>query len=135
MVVCSCTVVLLVINIFTRKVYCRYIALGAALAIPTKLRLFDWLKRRKECGTPCQLCAVECEVQAIHPDGTINATSVTTVLIAGRFTLMRTVVLLSGEEKRRERKSSCTLKSKSRTDSGRPAETSPLIPSKLRQII
>ena len=67
-------VVLLVINIFTRKVYCRYICpLGAALAIPTKLRLFDWLKRRKECGTPCQLCAVECEVQAIHPDGTINA--------------------------------------------------------------
>lgn len=67
-------VLLLVINIFTRKVYCRYICpLGAALAIPTKLRLFDWLKRRKECGTPCQLCAVECEVQAIHPDGTINA--------------------------------------------------------------
>ncbi|WP_232365724.1 transcriptional regulator NosR [Denitrificimonas caeni] len=67
-------VVLLVINIFTRKVYCRYICpLGAGLAIPTKLRLFDWLKRRKECGTPCQLCAVECEVQAIHPDGTINA--------------------------------------------------------------
>lgn len=67
-------VILLVINIFTRKVYCRYICpLGAALAIPTKLRLFDWLKRRKECGTPCQLCAVECEVQAIHPDGHINA--------------------------------------------------------------
>lgn len=67
-------VMLLVINIFTRKVYCRYICpLGAALAIPTKLRLFDWLKRRKECGMPCQLCAVECEIQAIHPDGTINA--------------------------------------------------------------
>lgn len=67
-------VLLLVINLFTRKVYCRYICpLGAALAIPTKLRLFDWLKRRKECGAPCQLCAVECEVQAIHPDGTINA--------------------------------------------------------------
>lgn len=67
-------VILLVINLFTRKVYCRYICpLGAALAVPTKLRLFDWLKRRKECGSPCQLCAVECEVQAIHPDGTINA--------------------------------------------------------------
>lgn len=67
-------VILLVINIFTRKVYCRYICpLGAALAIPTQIRLFDWLKRRKECGTPCQLCAVECEVQAIHPDGHINA--------------------------------------------------------------
>ena len=67
-------VFLLVINIFTRKVYCRYVCpLGAALAIPTKLRLFDWLKRRKECGSPCQLCAKECEIQAIHPDGHINA--------------------------------------------------------------
>ncbi|MCW8998281.1 MAG: NosR/NirI family protein, partial [Kangiellaceae bacterium] len=65
---------LLFISIFTRKVYCRYICpLGAALAIPTKLRLFDWLKRRPECGQPCQLCAKECEIQAIHPDGTINA--------------------------------------------------------------
>lgn len=65
---------LLFVSIFTRKVYCRYICpLGAALAIPTKLRLFDWLKRRKECGNPCQLCAVECEIQAIHPDGKINA--------------------------------------------------------------
>lgn len=66
-------VVLLVVNLFTRKVYCRYICpLGAALAIPSKFRLFDWLKRRKECGNPCQLCAVECEIQAIHPDGRIN---------------------------------------------------------------
>lgn len=65
---------LLIINIFTRKVYCRYICpLGAALAIPTRFRLFDWLKRRKECGNPCQLCAKECEIQAIHPDGHINA--------------------------------------------------------------
>ncbi|SCZ18767.1 MULTISPECIES: transcriptional regulator NosR [Pseudomonas] len=65
---------LLVINLFTRKVYCRYVCpLGAALAMPTRLRLFDWLKRRKECGNPCQLCAKECEIQAIHPDGRINA--------------------------------------------------------------
>ncbi|MCJ8203729.1 NosR/NirI family protein [Pseudomonas sp. RGM2987] len=65
---------LLVINLFTRKVYCRYICpLGASLAMPTRLRLFDWLKRRKECGNPCQLCAKECEIQAIHPDGRINA--------------------------------------------------------------
>src|SRR5690606_10538890 len=67
-------VLLLVVNLFTRKVYCRYICpLGAALAVPARLRLFDWLKRRQECGTPCQLCAKECEVQAIHPDGRINA--------------------------------------------------------------
>lgn len=66
-------VILLLINIFTRKVYCRYICpLGAALAVSSKIRLFDWLKRRKECGDPCQLCAKECEIQAIHPDGHIN---------------------------------------------------------------
>jgi NosR/NirI family nitrous oxide reductase transcriptional regulator len=66
-------VVLLVVNLFTRKVYCRYICpLGAALSISSKVRLFDWLKRRKECGNPCQLCAKECEIQAIHPDGHIN---------------------------------------------------------------
>lgn len=66
-------VILLIVNIFTRKVYCRYICpLGAALAIPTKLKLFDWLKRRKDCGNPCKLCAIECEIQAIHPDGHID---------------------------------------------------------------
>jgi NosR/NirI family nitrous oxide reductase transcriptional regulator len=66
-------VILLVVNLFTRKVYCRYLCpLGAALALPTKLRVFDWLKRRKECGNPCRLCDKECEVQAIHPDGHIN---------------------------------------------------------------
>ncbi|MEH6579556.1 MAG: 4Fe-4S binding protein [Amphritea sp.] len=66
-------VFLLVISMFTRKVYCRYVCpLGAALAIPARLRLFDWLKRRKECGQPCKICANECEIQAIHPDGTIN---------------------------------------------------------------
>lgn len=66
-------VILLVVNIFTRKVFCRYICpLGAALSVSSRVRLFDWLKRRKECGNPCQLCAKECEIQAIHPDGHIN---------------------------------------------------------------
>lgn len=65
---------LLFISIFSRKVYCRYLCpLGAALAIPARLRLFDWLKRRPECGQPCRVCANECEIQAIQPDGVINA--------------------------------------------------------------
>ncbi|MCW8955709.1 MAG: 4Fe-4S binding protein, partial [Gammaproteobacteria bacterium] len=66
---------LLLISIVNRKFYCKYICpLGAALAVPARLRLFDWwLRRRKECGKQCQLCAVECEVQAIHPTGEINA--------------------------------------------------------------
>ena len=66
-------VLLLVVNLFTRKAFCRYLCpLGAALALPSKLRVFDWLKRRRECGNPCRLCDHECEVQAIHPDGHIN---------------------------------------------------------------
>ncbi|MFB9887770.1 transcriptional regulator NosR [Balneatrix alpica] len=66
--------VLVLISLFTRKVYCRYLCpLGAALAIPARVRLFDWLKRRSECGQPCQRCARECEIQAIAPDGRINA--------------------------------------------------------------
>ena len=34
--------------------------------------MFDWLKRRFQCGEVCDLCAGQCGVQAIHPDGTIN---------------------------------------------------------------
>ena len=34
--------------------------------------MFDWLKRYRECGNPCQTCANECLVQAIHPTGEIN---------------------------------------------------------------
>ncbi|WP_447044113.1 transcriptional regulator NosR [Vreelandella sp. H-I2] len=66
---------LVAISAFNHKFYCRYLCpLGAGLAIPSRLRLFDWLKRhRGSCGTPCQICANECEVGAIHPDGRINA--------------------------------------------------------------
>ena len=34
--------------------------------------MFDWLKRYNECGNPCQTCANQCPVQAIHPTGEIN---------------------------------------------------------------
>ncbi|WP_043531358.1 transcriptional regulator NosR [Litchfieldella xinjiangensis] len=66
---------LVAVSAFNHKFYCRYVCpLGAGLAIPSRLRLFDWLKRhRGSCGTPCQICANECEVAAIHPDGRINA--------------------------------------------------------------
>ncbi|MFT6925000.1 MAG: NosR/NirI family nitrous oxide reductase transcriptional regulator [Psychromonas sp.] len=66
-------VFLLVINLFNRKTFCRYLCpLGAALSISNTVRLFDWLKRRPECGSPCKICATECEIQAIAPDGVIN---------------------------------------------------------------
>jgi len=64
---------LLAIAVFNRKFYCKYLCpLGAALAIPAPLRIFDWLRRRKECGRPCQICEKQCEVQAIRPTGEIN---------------------------------------------------------------
>lgn len=60
-------------GIFIERFYCRYLCpLGAALAIPGKMRMFSWLKRYKECGTPCQRCSNECMVQAIHPEGDID---------------------------------------------------------------
>lgn len=65
--------VLLGIGLFVERFYCRYLCpLGAALSIPARLRMFDWLKRYRECGNPCQTCANECMVQAIHPTGEIN---------------------------------------------------------------
>lgn len=64
---------ILAAGLFIERFYCRYMCpLGAALAIPARLRMFDWLKRYKECGSPCQRCAQECMVQAIHPTGEIN---------------------------------------------------------------
>lgn len=64
---------LLLAGLFVERFYCRYLCpLGAALAIPARMRMFDWLKRYKECGSPCQTCAIECPVQAIHPTGEIN---------------------------------------------------------------
>ena len=64
---------LLTIGLFIERFYCRYLCpLGAALAIPGRIRMFEWLKRWPECGSPCQRCAKECPVQSIHPEGQIN---------------------------------------------------------------
>ncbi|MHA6645302.1 4Fe-4S binding protein [Mesorhizobium sp. A623] len=64
---------LLAAGLFIERFYCRYLCpLGAALAIPGRIRMFEWLKRYPECGSPCQRCAKECPVQAIHPEGEIN---------------------------------------------------------------
>jgi NosR/NirI family nitrous oxide reductase transcriptional regulator len=64
---------LLAAGLFIERFYCRYLCvLGGALAIPGRARMFDWLKRRKQCGYECQLCAKNCMVQAIHPLGQIN---------------------------------------------------------------
>jgi polyferredoxin len=69
----SYALTLLVVGIFVERFFCRYLCpLGAALALPARMRMFDWLKRYRECGGECHICARRCTVQAIHPLGQIN---------------------------------------------------------------
>ncbi|QDI82978.1 4Fe-4S binding protein [Methylorubrum populi] len=64
---------LLVLNLFVYKGFCRYLCpLGASLAVLGRLRLLDWIPRRAECGSPCQLCKVRCRYGAIGADGRID---------------------------------------------------------------
>jgi NosR/NirI family nitrous oxide reductase transcriptional regulator len=64
---------LLVLNLFVYKGFCRYLCpLGASLALVGRVRIFNWIPRRAECGTPCQLCKVKCRYGAIEPAGAIN---------------------------------------------------------------
>ena len=63
---------LIVLNLFVYKGFCRYLCpLGASLAVAGRLRLLDWIPRRAECGSPCQLCKVRCRYGAIAPSGAI----------------------------------------------------------------
>lgn len=65
--------VLLGAGLFIERFFCRYLCpLGAALAIPAKLKIFDWLRRRPQCGRECRLCEPKCTVGAIDPLGRIN---------------------------------------------------------------
>ena len=55
------------------KGFCRYICpLGAVMAIGGLLRGRDWIARRVECGSPCQLCKVKCSYGAIKQTGEIQ---------------------------------------------------------------
>lgn len=65
---------LLTAGLFIERFFCRYLCpLGAGLAIPAKLKIFDWLKRRPQCGRECRLCETKCTVGAIDAIGRINA--------------------------------------------------------------
>ncbi len=64
---------LLAAGLFVERAFCRFLCpLGAVMAIGGRLRRFTTLKRRSECGSPCQLCARRCPIQAIEPSGAIN---------------------------------------------------------------
>ena len=61
------------LNLFVYKGFCRYLCpLGASLAVVGRVRMFDWIPRRVECGSPCQLCKVKCRYGAIEASGTID---------------------------------------------------------------
>ena len=67
-------VTLLTIGLFTERFFCRFLCpLGAAMVLGGKLRLrrLNILRRHDECGSPCQLCARRCPIQAIAPSGQI----------------------------------------------------------------
>ncbi|NCF16811.1 MAG: 4Fe-4S binding protein [Haliea sp.] len=65
-------VALLAVSAINSKFYCKYLCpLGAGLSFVTRFRIFDWLRRRRECGKPCQACAHQCQIAAIKPTGEI----------------------------------------------------------------
>ena len=69
----SYALALLIIGLFVERAFCRFLCpLGAVMALGGKLRIFGTLKRRQQCGSPCQLCARRCPIQAIAPSGQIN---------------------------------------------------------------
>lgn len=63
----------LAFGMVTFKGFCRWVCpLGAVMAIGGLLRGRDWIARRAECGSPCQLCRVRCNYGAITRTGKIN---------------------------------------------------------------
>ncbi|MDI3326512.1 4Fe-4S binding protein [Pontibacterium granulatum] len=67
------TALLLAAGLYIHKFFCRYLCpLGAGLAILGRFSVFKWLQRRKECGAPCKLCKVRCEIDSINRDGSID---------------------------------------------------------------
>ncbi len=65
--------ILLVCGLFVERAYCRFLCpLGAGLAILGRVRMFNWLKRRPECGNPCRRCERVCPTGAIGRSGAID---------------------------------------------------------------
>lgn len=60
-------------SVFIERFYCRFACpLGGGLALFGRLHVFNWLKRRSECGSRCHLCETVCPVGAIKRNGAID---------------------------------------------------------------
>jgi len=66
-------VAMLALGLVVYKGFCRVLCpLGAALAVLGRLRRWDWIARRPQCGAPCRLCQVRCRYGAIRRDGGVD---------------------------------------------------------------
>ena len=66
-------VAMVLLSAFVYKGYCRYLCpLGAGMGVLGKLRRWDWITRRSECGQPCQRCRSDCAYQAIDKQGAVD---------------------------------------------------------------
>ena len=64
---------LIAVSLFVERFYCRFACpLGGGLAIMGRVRMFDWLHRRPECGSRCHICEAVCPLGAIKKSGEIN---------------------------------------------------------------
>jgi NosR/NirI family nitrous oxide reductase transcriptional regulator len=62
-------------GLFVERFFCRYLCpLGGALALLGRFHVFNWLKRRPQCGNPCRVCEASCPIGAIERSGRINMT-------------------------------------------------------------
>ncbi|MFT5760541.1 MAG: NosR/NirI family nitrous oxide reductase transcriptional regulator [Alteromonadaceae bacterium] len=101
-------VLLLLIAMKIHKFYCRYLCpLGACLALFGAFPIFNWLTRRAECGTPCQKCRVNCEIDAISKQGNIDMKEciqcLECVVINSSPTLCAIEVVATKKRRRKER--------------------------------
>lgn len=65
--------VLIAASLFVERFYCRFACpLGGGLSIIGRVRMFDWLHRRPECGSRCHVCEAVCPLGAIKKSGEIN---------------------------------------------------------------
>lgn len=101
-------VILLLMAMKIHKFYCRYLCpLGAFFALLGAFPIFNWLTRRAECGTPCQKCRVNCEIDAINKQGVIDMKEciqcLECVVINSSPTLCATEVVIVRKRRRKER--------------------------------